>query len=89
MSCNLLSNCKVISDAKRDRYDAAAERTPNQEESTSLCSESHVNRAETPDALSIRYTAQRQRERVIVTRSITRRPCPRAQQLCCDLIPAP
>ena len=43
---------------------AAAERTPNQEESTSLCSESHVNRAETPDALSIRYTAQRQCERV-------------------------
>ena len=35
---------------------AAAERTPNQEESTSLCSESHVNRAETPDALSIRDT---------------------------------
>ena len=46
-----------------------------------VSAESHVNRAETPDALSIRYTAQRQCERVIVTRDSldhtpTVSPCP-------------
>jgi hypothetical protein len=87
--------CKLVKSSAM-QSEIGTTRRPNgrrTRKSLPVSAESHVNRAETPDALSIRYTAlttaQRQCERVIVTRSITRRPCPSAQQLCCDLIPAP